>query len=499
MKFESKVLLRMHFSRRLTRLARCSAAALLALLLAVPVLHAQSAPPAAAPADRTALLSQFSQSLDQLTARVSPSIVQIVVTGYRPVADKDSDDSDVQLGYQKSLGSGVIVDPDGYIITNAHVVKGAQQVKVLLSPQDGYLAEAAQESISGADMAPLTAKIIGVAPKLDLALIKVDAHGLSALPLADYSKLRKGELVLAFGNPEGLENSVTIGVVSAVARQADPDVSSVFIQTDAPINPGNSGGALVNAQGQLVGINTLILSESGGSQGLGFAIPSSVVAYVYKELREKGHVTRSMIGASIQNITPDLAAGLNLPRQRGVIVADVSPDGPAAKAGLKIQDVLLTISGQPVASVPMTQLTIATQPPGTVLKFVVARGTQTLNIDIPVEQAEDDAEELTDVTNPAKSLVARLGFFGLEINDTIAADISDLRIPSGVVVVAMSADQLGADTDLQTQDIIHALNGTQIKTLKELNDALNAMQPGAPGVLQVERDGKLQYMTFEMP
>ncbi|HUO33634.1 MAG TPA: trypsin-like peptidase domain-containing protein [Candidatus Acidoferrum sp.] len=500
MKFEWIIFLQGFLPSGSSRLARRIAAPLLVILLASPGLRAQSSQPASSAADRAGLLSQFSQSLDELTARVSPSVVQIVVNGYRPVTDKDSDDSDDegQLGYQKSLGSGVIVDPDGYIITNAHVVKGAQQVKVLLTPRDGNLADSSQDSVGGADMAPLTARIIGVAPKLDLALLKVDAHGLSALPLADYSKLRKGELVLAFGNPEGLENSVTIGVVSAVARQADPDVSSVFIQTDAPINPGNSGGALVNAQGELVGINTLILSESGGSQGLGFAIPSSVVAYVYRELRENGHVTRSMVGASIQNITPDLAAGLDLPRQRGVIVADVSPDGPAAKAGLKIQDVLLSISGQPVASVPMTQLTIATQPPGTVLKFVVARGSQTLALDIPVEEAPDEPD-FTDVADPAKSLVAKLGFFGLEIDDAIANELGDLRIPSGVVVIAMSADQLGADTDLQTRDIVHALNGKPIKTVQQLNDALDSMPHGASGVLQVERDGKLQYMTFEMP
>lgn len=474
-----------------------AAAGFLALSLTAPVLRAQSVPPTVAGSG--GLLSQFSQSLDELTSRVSPSIVQIVVTGYRPVADKDSDDSDDQLGFQKSLGSGVIVDPGGYIITNAHVVRGAQQVKVLLSPRDGNLSDAAQESVSGGDMAPLNAKIVGLAPRLDLALLKVEAHGLRALPLADYSKLRKGELVLAFGNPEGLENSVTLGVVSAVARQADPDVSSVFIQTDAPINPGNSGGALVNAQGELVGINTFILSESGGSQGLGFAIPSSVVSYAYKELRTKGHVTRGMIGASIQNITPDLAAGLNLHRQRGVIVADIAPGGPAAKAGLKIQDVLLTVSGQPIASVPMTQLMISTQPPGTVLQFVVARGSQTLHLDIPVEEAPDEPDDLTDVADPAKSLVARLGFFGIAIDDAVADELGDLRIPSGVVVVAMSADELGADTDLQTQDVIHALNGKPVKTLQELNDALGALPPGAPGVLQVERDGKLQYMTFEMP
>lgn len=481
---------------RATRAPSIAAFVMLVILSLAPSLFAQS--PAPAPADRTALLSQFSDSLDQLTSRVSPSVVQIVVSGYRTVKDKDSDDSSEQLGYQKSLGSGVIVDPDGYIITNAHVVKGAQIVRVMLTPKSGYSTPGEIGGDDAPGTPPLIAKIVGVAPKLDLALLKVEAHGLHALPLADYSKLRKGELVLAFGNPEGLENSVSMGVVSAVARQADPDVSSVFIQTDAPINPGNSGGPLVNTNGELVGINTLILSESGGSQGLGFAIPSSVVSYVYEELRKKGHVQRSIIGAGIQDISPDLAAGLDLARQRGVIVSDVDPGGPAEKAGLEIQDILVKIGGQAVESVPMTQLVISTKPPGTVLKFDILRGTKPMTLDITVKEAEDSAGDLTDITDPAKCLVEKLGFFGLEITDNVADMLGDLRIPSGVVVVAMSADQMGADSDISPRDIIHALNGKSIKTLQGLRDALNAMPPGTPGVLQVERDSKLMYLTFEM-
>lgn len=445
------------------------------------------------------MLSQFSESLNQLTARVSPSVVQIVVSGYRAVTDKDGDETDDQLGFQKSLGSGVIVDPDGYIITNAHVVKGAQRVRVMLTPRDGDQAETNGVSADVKQFAPFDAKVVGVAPKLDLALLKIDAHGLQAVPLADYSKVRKGELVLAFGNPEGLENSVTIGVVSAVARQADPDVSSVFIQTDAPINPGNSGGPLINAQGELVGINTFILSESGGSQGLGFAIPSNVVSYVYHELRTKGHVQRGVVGATIQDITPDMAAGLHLARQRGVIVSDVDQDGPAERAGLQIQDILLTINGQAAESVPLTQLAISTKPAGTVLKFEVLRGEKQLALNIPVKESEEDTDDFTDVADPAKCLVEKLGLFGLEINDNVAKLVGDLREPSGVLVIAMSADQMGADTDLQARDIIHALNGKPVKSLQGLRDALNAMKSGEAGVLQVERDGKFQYMTFEMP
>ncbi len=280
------------------------------------------------------MLSQFSESMDELTARVSPAVVQVVVTGYRAVEDKDQSETSV-MGRQRSLGSGVIVDPDGYIITNAHVVKGAQRVRVLLTPAAAPDSQVRASLGLGEHIPPMDAKIIGIASTIDLALIKVDAKNLPTLPFADYRKLKKGQIVLAFGNPEGLENSVTMGIVSAVARQADPSVPSVYIQTDAPINPGNSGGPLVDTDGQVVGINTFILSESGGSQGLGFAIPSSLVEFVYSELRKYGRVHRSIIGASLKEITTDLATGLSLPRREGVVVTDVLPDGPSRESRIE--------------------------------------------------------------------------------------------------------------------------------------------------------------------
>src|SRR6202042_3569450 len=260
-----------------------------------------------AEATRKDLLVEFNESLQELTARVSPSIVQVQVTGYRAINDKNDTDAST-IGRQRSLGSGVIVDPDGYIITNAHVVKGAQRVRVQLTPPTDASDSQVRASLGVGDhLPPVDAKIIGIAPAIDLAVLKIDGKDLPSVPFADYTKLKKGQLVLAFGNPEGLENSVTMGIISAVARQADPSTPAVYIQTDAPINPGNSGGPLVDTNGELVGINTFILSESGGSQGLGFAIPSSVVKFVYEELRKYGRVHRSVIGAELQDITPDLA------------------------------------------------------------------------------------------------------------------------------------------------------------------------------------------------
>ena len=443
------------------------------------------------------LLNQFSESMDELTARVSPAVVQVRVTGYRAVESKDQDEASL-IGRQRSLASGVIVDPDGYIITNAHVVKGAQRVRVFLTPPSTADPEGRNGSSGVEHLPPLDAKIIGIASTIDLALLKVEAKGLPTLPFADYSKLKKGQIVLAFGNPEGLENSVTMGIVSAVARQADPSSPTVYIQTDAPINPGNSGGPLVDTAGQLVGINTFILSETGGSQGLGFAIPSSQVEFVYGELRKYGRVHRSIIGASLQEITPDLAAGLLLPKRDGVIVADILPDGPASKAGLKIQDVLLALDGRPVGALAVAESMISTKPAGASVKVEVQRGKQTLTLEIPVAEQKEKIDKLADLVDPAKSLIAKLGIFGVQIDDRLEDEVQDLRIPSGVVVAALSADLSGVETDLQAGDVIHAVNGTRVETLDGLRAAINAIAPGGAGVLQVERDEKLTYITFEM-
>jgi serine protease Do len=463
------------------------------LFLAASSLKAQTQPEN----DRRMLLEQFSESLDELTARVSPAIVQVLVTGYGPLENKNKGEAS-QIGRQRSLGSGVILDPNGYIITNAHVVKGAQRVRVLITPRSASVSHLGTNLENGEHLPPFTAKIIGIAPSMDLAVLKIEAKGLPTLPFADYTKLKKGQLVLAFGNPEGLENTVTMGVVSAVARQPDPDSPNVYIQTDAPINPGNSGGPLVDAQGQLVGINTFILTESGGSQGLGFAIPSSAVQFVYEQLRKFGRVHRSIIGVHLQEITPDLASALHLRRQEGVIVSDVLPGAPAEKAGVKIQDILLAIDGRAIRSVPIADMIISTKPAGTIVKVEVLRGTENVTLEIAVTEQKSDVDHLADLVDPDKSLVAKLGIFGIEIDSKLAEDLEDLRIPSGVIVAATSVEASVVDADLQLGDVIHAVNGKHIETLDALRAALNAIPTGGSGALQIERDGRLTFVTFEM-
>jgi len=294
------------------------------------------------------LLHQLSNSFESLAQRVSPAVVQVLVTGYGPLEEESGQTNTGLVVKQRSLGSGVIVDPNGYIMTNAHVVEGAQRVRVALAPVSPRANESSGGSILDESIpSTVNAIIVGVDKETDLALLKIEATGLPTLRLGDSRKLRQGQLVLAFGSPLGLANSVTLGVISSGApRQLQPDRPMVYIQTDAPINPGNSGGPLVDVDGNVVGISTFILSQSGGNEGLGFAVPSHTVEIIYQQLRKYGHVHRGEIGVSVQNITPVLTAGLGLPASQGVMVADVLPDGPAEAAGLQIQDIVLKMDGR---------------------------------------------------------------------------------------------------------------------------------------------------------
>ena len=301
----------------------------------------------AQPAPGKDLLHQLDDSVESLVQQVSPAVVQILVTGYAAVEQHGHTDTAL-IGRQRTLGSGVIVDPEGYIITNAHVVEGAVRVRVVLFSSEN---SNSPHATLRAKTTTMDARVLGVDSDTDLALLKIEASGLPSLPFGRYQDVRQGQLVFAFGSPEGLGNSVTRGVVSSIARQPDPDRAMVYIQTDAPINPGNSGGPLVDIEGRVVGINTFILTEGGGNEGLGFAIPSGVARRIYEQLRKQGHVHREVIGATVQTITPTLAAGLGLPQDYGVIVSDVTPGGPAEGAGLKVQDVVLTLDGKPVMNV----------------------------------------------------------------------------------------------------------------------------------------------------
>ncbi len=300
------------------------------------------------PVEPPPVLQELNSAIEQLTARISPAVVQVLVTGYGALEENNRGQTAL-ITRERAIGSGVIVDPDGYIMTNAHVVEGAQRIHVALSVSS---ADFPDQIVPAGKERIVEARIVGVHKETDLALIKIDQTGLPTLSLGTRRPVHQGELVFAMGSPEGLQNSVTMGVVSSVARQADPSRPMVYIQTDAPINPGNSGGPLVDADGYVVGINTFILSEAGGSEGLGFAIPARIVSFVYESLRKYGHVHRIEIKAGAQTITTNLAKGLGLAQDWGVVIDDVTPGGPAEAAGLKIGDIVIRADDRPSARCP---------------------------------------------------------------------------------------------------------------------------------------------------
>ena len=445
------------------------------------------------PAEAPSILQQLNTAMEGLVAKVSPAVVQIQVSGYGALEESSRSETAL-IARQRAVGSGVIVDPDGYIMTNAHVVQGAQHIRVILSMPSGDLPQVAP--IGKQHL--LDAKLIGIHKESDLALIKVEQTGLPTLPLGNARKLHQGQMVFAVGSPEGLENSVTMGVVSSVARQPDPDRPMVYIQTDAPINPGNSGGPLVDMDGYVLGINTLILSQGGGSEGLGFAIPARIVRFVYQSLRKYGHVHRVEIGAAAQNITADLAAGLGLSQSYGVIISDLLPGGPAEAAGLKIGDIVVSADDRSIDTLPALTAAMYLHPLDQVMKLVVLRGQERKTLEIPVIEHRDSMDKLMDAIDPEKSLVERLGVLAVNLDDQLRSAVGELRIPSGVVVIARAGNLVGPETGLKTGDVIHSVNRKPVDSLSALRTTLGDVKVNAPVVLQVERDGGLQWLAFEM-
>jgi serine protease Do len=275
----------------------------------------------------------------------------------------------------------VIVDPDGYILTNAHVVRGAQRLRVELpTPPAG-------RSILAARSRTVSAQLVGIDVETDLAVLRVEERNLPTVAFADSDAVSAGQLVLAFGSPLGLSNSVTLGVVSAVARQLEPESPMIYLQTDAPINPGSSGGALVDVQGRLVGINTLIMSQAGGNEGVGFAAPSNIARAVFEQIRKSGYVRRGEIGVRAQTITPVLAAGLGLDRTAGAIVADVRPGSTAAKMDIRPGDLVLALDGKPIENGRQLHVSLYRHVVGEVITLDILRDGQTMKFPVAVGSA----------------------------------------------------------------------------------------------------------------
>ncbi len=443
----------------------------------------------AAPSKPVDSLREMSASLERLSRRVSRSVVEIFSSGFALSEESDGGKTAV-ITRQRATGSGVVLSADGYIVTNAHVVQNARRVRVRLA------AERTGRSTLQPEGKLLEARIVGIDRDSDLAVLKVDRTGMSFLRLADSDGLHQGQLVLAFGNPMGLENSMSMGVISSTARQLKPDDTMIYIQTDAPINPGNSGGPLVDVEGRVVGLNTFIVSQSGGNEGLGFAIPSNIVSNVYKQLRREGHVHRSEIGVSVQTITPPLATGLHLPQDEGVVVSDVDPDGPAADAGLQAGDVVLSLNGKPMENARQLEVNLYRYRIGDKVNLEILRGRSKLMYTVAVIEREDDPQRFADMVDPTKNLIHRLGILGIDIDQKVADMFPELRKKYGVVVAARSGDTAYAGDSLQLGDVIYSVNAEPVTSVDALRAVLDTLKDTDPLVLQVQREGKLLYLTM---
>jgi serine protease Do len=302
---------------------------------------------------------------------------------------------------------------------------------------------------------------------------------------------------MAFGNPLGLENSVSMGVVSSVARQIKPDDTMIYIQTDAPINPGNSGGPLVDADGSVMGINTFILSQSGGSEGLGFAIPSNIIRNVYQQIRQEGHVHRSEIGVFAQTITPQMASGLQLSQDWGVVLADVQPGGPGDIAGLRPGDIVLRLNGKSMENARQMEVGLYRYPVGAKVDVLVVRNGVKKTVPVVTVEQADDPLRFADMVDPTRNLINRLGILGIDVDQKVAALLPDLREHYGVVVAARGGDSPYSGDSLQLGDVIYALNNSPVTDVASLRQQLDQLKDANALVFQVQRGGRLTYVTLE--
>jgi serine protease Do len=455
------------------------------LLIFLSPAHAQGR----SPAKDVRSLAEFDDSIEALVRTVNPSVVQIFTTALAPLSGVVTNQTDL-ITTQRGSGSGVIVDPDGYIVTNAHVVRGASRIRVEIPTDTGGKSLLARRS----RMAP--ARVIGVDEETDIAVLRVEERGLAAMPFGDSDDLRAGQMVLAFGSPLGLQNSVSLGIVSAAARQLEPESPMVYIQTDASINQGNSGGPLVDARGRLMGINTLILAGAPSTAAPGFAAPSNIVRAVFEQIRKTGRVRRGEIGVRAQTVTPILAAGLGLKRDEGALLSDVAPGSPADRAGLSVGDLVLTLDGKPIENGRQLHVNLYQRAVGDTVRLEVLRGDQPTTVTVAVTERADSLSAAMLPSDPRDNVVGRLGILAATLDPKLAA-VLPLRAKAGVVVASASATVLDSENGgLQPGDVIHAVNGQWISDLPALRAAVDAAKPGAPVVLQIERRGVLMYLAF---
>jgi len=375
----------------------------------------------------------------------------------------------------RSMGSGFIINAAGYIVTNNHVVEGATDIRVKMA--------------DGRDMA---AKVVGRDPKTDLALIKVEASGLPVIPLGDSTKLQVGEPVMAIGNPFGLEQTVTTGIVSATGRVIGQGPYDDFIQTDASINPGNSGGPLINGQGQAVGINAAIFSQSGGSVGIGFAIPIDQAKSVVTQLVASGKVTRGWLGVTIQPLTAELAKGFNVTEGTGALVAGVQDGSPAARAGVKAGDIITHYDGQKVATSADLPKLVAATAVGRQVPVTVVREGKKVALNVTVAQMDEPGQPVVAQAEEAK------GPLGLTVETVTPSIAKELKLsePRGVIVRGVRSGSPAENAGIRAGDVITEVDRQAVADAAQMKRALEKHPKGAPVVVMVRRDGTSLYVAL---
>jgi len=388
----------------------------------------------------------------------------------------------------QGLGSGVIVSPDGYVLTANHVVSGADEIMVGL----------------GTELRKYKAKKVGTDPGTDVALLKIDEKNLPAIAFADSEKARAGDIVLAIGNPFGLRQTVTMGIISAVGRGGMGIVDyENFIQTDAAINMGNSGGALVDTQGRLLGINTAIFSRSGGNQGVGFAIPANLARDVMQSLRERGRVVRGYIGASVQTLTPELAEAMKLKGQpTGALVGEVVPKSPSEKAGMKTGDVITAVNGKKISDARELRLMIGSMAPGTKVQIEVNREGQSkiFNVELaemPPGEAEQGAETSPEESAQPEKATVFGGVAVADVTDEIRNALNLSKDVKGAVIAEIDADSPAAKAGLREGDVIQEVNKQPVRNAKDLVAISKKLKPNEKILIRVWSQGRSGFVALE--
>ncbi|HRY47699.1 MAG TPA: DegQ family serine endoprotease [Candidatus Paceibacterota bacterium] len=396
---------------------------------------------------------------------------------------EDNNPSQPRARKERSLGSGVIMTKDGYILTNDHVVDGADEVKVALANHNKK---------------EFTAKIVGRDPRTDIALLKVETEDLPAVTVADSDAVEVGDVVLAIGNPFGLGQTVTMGIVSAVGRNnVGIEDYEDFIQTDAAINPGNSGGALIDAQGRVIGINTAILSRTGGNQGIGFAVPINLARNIMDRLLQDGKVTRGYMGVMIQELNPDLAKEFKSETSQGALVSDVTEDSPAAKAGIKTGDIIVKLDDKPIKSSHQLRMTVAQKAPGTTVQVQVLRDGQTKNLRVTLAEMPDQDDGKGSALHSDRE--SSDGLDGVGVTDLDSAMRRQLRLPSnlqGAFVTEVEPESAAYEAGLRRGDVILEINRKAVRNAADAVEATKNLK-GKKITLRIWSQGGSRYIVVD--